>query len=298
MITINKPRFRKIFKLIFSAYKNKTGIFSTLTAENSGPQKIYIPKDLTPGDEKHIYWLALVAMSDRRTNSKFLYKNFAQMFTENPHLFTVGFSLSIDEMTQLFRQYQIAVPVGDIDIFIQRKDHLDRFFNGEPKKIYEGVSNIEELLKRFKKIAKEHDVKILFPGAKGKIFSLLAMFLSELTDFDFADIIPIDVWVQSIVSSSGILKGKGQITVSKLEKELRPLMSKLHKEYRGDDGSGNATWLLGRYGCNRCVSSNMKDMCPIYHQCKGPFARHRHEVSRKHQGVITVPSAFKGKFKK
>ncbi len=298
MITINKLRFRKIFRLIFRAYKEKTGIFSSLNAENSGPQKLYIPLGLKPGDEKHIYWLALVAMSDRRTNSRVLYRNFALMFSENPHLFTVGFSPSIDEMTKLFRQYQTALPLGEIGFFIKRKDHLDRFFNGDPRKIYEGVSNIDELIHKLKKIARKHAVKNLFPGAKVKIFSLLAMFLSELSDFDFADIVPIDVWVQAIVSSTSILKGKGQIKVSSLEKELRPLMSRLHKEFRKDISSVNATWILGRYGCNRCVGSNMSNICPIYTQCKGPFTRHRHEVSGKHLGVITVPSAFKAKFKK
>lgn len=296
MITINQRRFRKIFRLIFTSHRNKTGIFSTLTAENSGPQKLYIPEDLTPGDEKHVYWLALVAMSDRRTNSRVLYRNFALMFSENPYLFTVGLSPSIDEMTRLFRQYQIALPVGEIFFFIQRKEHLDQFFNGDPRSIYEGVSNIDELIHKLRKIGRIHGIKILFPGAKGKIFSLLAMFLSELSDFDFADIVPIDVWVQAIVSSTGILKGKGQITVSSLEKELRPLMSKLHREFREDTGSVNATWILGRYGCNRCVGSDVSNTCPVYNLCKGPFTRHRHKFSGKHLGVITVPSAFKPKF--
>lgn len=296
MITINKSRFRKIFKLIFTAYKNKTGIFSTLTAENSGPQKLYIPDNVTPGDDRHIYWLALVAMSDRRTNSKFLYMNFALMFSENPQLFIVGYSPSVDEMTQLFRQYQIALPVGEISFFIQRKNHLDHIFNGNPKNIYKGVSNIDELIYELRRISKIHGIKNLFPGAKGKIFSLLAMFLSELSEFDFADIIPIDVWVQAIVSSTGILKGKGVVKVSDLEEKLRPLMSKIHKEFRTDIGSVNATWILGRYQCNRCVGSNTSTTCPIYKYCKGPFSRHRHEVSLKHLGVIAVPSAFKPKF--
>jgi len=154
------------------------------------------------------------------------------------------------------------------------------------------------LIIKLKKIAKDNGVENLFPGAKRKIFSLLAMFLSELSELDFIDIIPIDVWVQAIVSSTGILKGNGCINVSTLEKELRPLMSKLYKEFRGNTGSVNATWILGRYQCNRCVGSDVSNTCPIYNHCKGPFTRHRHAVSSKHLGVISVPSAFKGKFVK
>lgn len=221
-----------------------------------------------------------------------LYRNFARMFNRNKKLFIQGYYPSHRKMERLFRTYKIAVPVGDIALFLEKKRHLDELFNGDPFAIYNGVSNIDDLLIKARRIAKSRGIDLPFPGAKEKIFTLLAMFLSELTDLQFDDLIPIDVWVQSIAAATGVLKGEGIIKFRVLERLLRPNMRKLFSEFKDVPGAANATWILGKSMCTHCAGRDMKDVCLIYDMCKGPFRRHRTPESDKHSGYIEVPSDF------
>lgn len=274
MITINEERFEEVFGTIFKAYRDRKGVFARHTAENFGPQQIHKPKKVLLGDANHLYWLALVGLSDRRTNSSVLYPRFAEMFDKNPSLFIRGRKPSLLRMTKLFRKYKIGLPVGDIVLFIKRKDHLDRFFNGNPLNIYEGVTTADELIRKLKHIAKENGIKILFPGAKEKMFSLLAMFLSEVTELEFADIVPIDVWVQAICTSTGVLVGDGRINNKALERKIRPLMTKLFQRFKNIPKASNATWILGKRSCSRtCIRQDLSATCPVYQMCQGPFTR-------------------------
>ncbi len=298
MIEIDKALFLKIFGLIFEAYQDNAGVFAQHPADVVGPQNIFRPKKVEKGSKDHLYWLALVAFSDRRTNSTQLYKNFAKMFDHNPSLFKRGRYPSLRRMTRLFRAYKIALPVKEIAFFLERKRHLDELFEGDPLKIYEGSENIVSLMKNFKLVAKRGGVKNLFPGAKEKIFCLLAMFLREFVDLAFADVIPVDVWVQSICASTEILTGEGHIKFTALEQRLRPLITEVFLSHRTTEGAANATWILGKFCCTNCSRIDTSSTCPVYDLCKGPFERMRHPVSDKHFGAIKLPLKHKPKYLK
>ena len=120
MVTIDKKRFREIFRKVFRSYGEGVGIFAKLRSENFGPQNIQRPKGVGLGSHDHIYWLSLVALSDKRTNSSVLYRCFARMFTKNPTLFRRGFYPSLMRMTKLFRRYTIALPVKEIGFFLAK----------------------------------------------------------------------------------------------------------------------------------------------------------------------------------
>jgi hypothetical protein len=295
MTNINKALFLQVFKLIFEAHKQGSNIFSEHTARTVGPQNIFRPANVGEGSVDHLYWLALVAFSDRRTNSTELYKNFAKMFKRNPTLFRRGCYPSVRRMTKLFRSYKIALPVMEIKFFIERKRHLDEYFDGNPLKIYEGCEDVSSLMEKLNQIAKENNIKNLFPGAKEKIFCLLAMFLREHADLKFADVVPVDVWVQSISASTGVIEGQGQIKFDALGHQLRPLIREAFSDYQNVDGSANATWILGKFGCTNCSRLDMTNKCPIYNLCKGPFERMRHPVSGKHLVAIQLPPKHKPK---
>jgi len=296
MIKVKRMVFLKVFGLIFEAYQKGEGIFAQRTAKVVGPQNIFRPKEIIEGSNDHLYWLALVAFSDRRTNSTMLYKNFARMFDRNPTLFRRGIYPSLLRMTKLFRRYRIAVPVSEIALFIKRKRHLDELFNGDPLKIYEGVGDVANLMKNLRTVAKRNGIKNIFPGAKEKIFCLLAMFLREYVDLEFADVVPVDVWVQSICTSTEVLEGVGHIKFETLGHRLRPLMTEVFLSHRDVDGAANATWILGKFGCTHCNQTDMSKLCPVYHLCKGPFERMRHPVSGKHFGAIELPPKHRPKY--
>jgi len=296
MIEVKKTVFLRVFHLIFEAYLNSAGIFAQHTAKSVGPQNIFRPRVVAPGSKDHIYWLALVAFSDRRTNSTVLYRNFAKMFNRNPTLFRRGVYPSLRRMTQLFRAYRIALPIKEISFFIERKRHLDEIFEGDPLKIYEDTVDVVSLMKKLKNVAKKNGIKNLFPGSKEKIFCLLAMFLREFVDLRFADVVPIDVWVQAISASTEVLTGEGFITSSPLERILRPSMTEIFEAYRSVEGAANATWILGKFGCTHCGRIDMSGSCPVYNLCKGPFERMRHPASGKHFGAIQLPPKYKPKY--
>ena len=119
MISVNNALFFEIFGKIFDAFRQNFGIFARHTAIESGPQYKFKPKKVEVASRDHIYWLTLVALTDRRTNSTFLYKNFAKMFDRNPTLMGRGVYPSLRRMTKLFRAYRIAVPVSEIRFFIE-----------------------------------------------------------------------------------------------------------------------------------------------------------------------------------
>ncbi len=295
MIKIKRALFHEVFTRIFEAYRQKWGIFYSYTAVVAGPQHRFRPKQVNVGSREHIYWLALVALSDKRTNSSVLYRNFARMFERHPELFHIGEYPTVEEMGDLFRRYQIALPRMEIGFFVERKRHLDKFFGGDPFLIYEGVGNIADLMERLRELGKRHGVKNMFPGAKGKIFSLLWMFLREFRQLEFSEVVPVDVWVQSIAVSTRGFHGIGTITSQRSEKSLRPLLNHAFANYREVEGAANATWILGRYGCRLCGGQDMRELCPIYDLCKGPFERPRHPVTGKHLGVVRLPVKYKSK---
>ena len=292
MIGIDKTLFRRIFRRIFKAYVDHSGVFKELRAENFGPQNLYMPKGVETGNRDHLYWLTLVALSDKRTNSAMLYYCFAKMFSRNKNLFKRGEYPTLSRMTELFRAYKIALPVMEIAFFIERKRHLDELFGGDPLNIFVGTHDIDELMVKFDAIARQNGIANLFPGAKKKIFSLLAMFLSEFTELQFADVVPIDVWVQSIANSTSVLTGEGQIDINTLEQMLRPLMTSVFSEFKHLKGTSNATWIHGRALCTNCGRVNTSSLCSVYEECKGPFKRMRHPVSGKLYGRIQVPADF------
>lgn len=295
MVKIDKKRFREIFREVFLAYTNKQGLFAKLRAENFGPQNIHRPNAVDIGSKDHLYWLSLVALSDKRTNSSVLYRCFARMFTDHPNLFVRRRYPSHPEMTKLFRAYTIALPVKEIAFFLERKKHLDEVFDGDPIMIFNDASDIDGLMKKLKVMGTERGIPKLFPGAAEKIFSLLAMFLSEFTELRFADVVPIDTWVQAVAISTRVVRGKGRIKDRAMESMLRPLMTELYAEFRHALGTSNATWILGKVACTRCASENMEGACPVYDKCKGPFWRLRHPVSDKHYGQFKIPPDYRCK---
>ena len=294
-MNINIKRFNLVFGRIFAAYEQRSGIYATHDADTFGPQRLDRPKGTEIGDSKHLYWLTLAGLSDRRTDSSSLYPRMATMFDQHPELFIQGQYPTFVELETLYRTYKIGVPVNDIGLFIKRKRHLDEFFAGDPLRIYDECTTATEVVVKMRALARKHNLPHVFPGAKEKMFSLLAMFLSEITDLRFSDLVPIDTWVQSVVASTGVLRGTESIKVSALEKMLRPPMTRLFSTFRDVPGAANATWIHGRKLCDRCGSTDMSKLCPVYDLCKGPFARMRHAETDRHIGRIAAQPKFRQK---
>ncbi len=297
MITVDKRRFGVIFRRIFEAYLTRSHGFALYNAENSAPQVINKPRSVNLGDPRHLYWFTLVGMSDTRTTSATLYPRFAEMFDRNQSLFRVGYIPTEKRMSELFRKYKIALPEKQIKFFIERKKHLDLIFGGDPMAIYSGVKTIDELMLKLEATKKIHGIKNIFPGAKRKVFTLLAMFLSEFADFNFEEVVPVDVWVQSISNSTNALSGKGVIDINHLEQLIRPILVQVFNRFRHHEGAASATWILGNKFCSNCHRTDVSAHCPVFTLCEGPSLRMKHPESEKHYGRVERPFNPRGKFK-
>lgn len=297
MIEVDVKRFETVFRRIFEAYVEKSHGFALYHAENSAPQIINKPKGVSFGGWGHLYWFTLVGMSDTRTTSATLYPRFAKMFDRYPIFFQIGYLPTEKRLAKLFKQYQIALPKKQIKFFIERKKHLDLIFGGNPLAIYEGVKTIDELMEKFERIKKIHGISNLFPGAKRKVFTLIALFLSEFTDLEFEDVIPVDVWVQSIANSTNSLSGEGVLDVNKLEQKIRPILTRVFRQFRNHPGASSATWIQGNKYCSNCHRTDMSALCAIDDLCHGPFLRMRHPETGKPYGRLERPFTLRGKFR-
>lgn len=296
MITFDERRFAHVFRKVFRAFEAQTHLFAVLSYKTVGPQHLNCPKKITVGSREFMYWLTLTAWCDKRTNSADLYAKMALLFSNHRQFFDVGYLPKEGYLANLFRRYGLGLMQSVPREFIERKRHLDSFFDGDPREIYRGTKTIEELMKKLQDLGRNSGVGNIFPGAKEKIFTLLAMFLSELSELDFGEVVPIDVWVQSISTSTGVLKGRGQIDHNEVERTLRPLMASLfNNKFRHVQGAANATYMLGVELCKTCRVRDHRATCPIYSDCNGPFKRTRHPESGKHYGRITIPPDYIGK---
>jgi hypothetical protein len=153
-------------------------------------------------------------------------------------------------------------------------------------------------MKKLEVVRIRHGIKNIFPGAKSKVFTLLAMFLSEFVSLDFQEIVPVDVWVQSISNSTHALKGTGTIAIVPLEELLRPHVVEVFNQFRNHRGTANATWILGNKFCSNCHRTDTSKNCPVFKLCDGPSLRMRNKISGKHYGRVERPFTPRGKFKK
>lgn len=289
-ITLDTKRLEIVFGTIFKAYGEQTHLFAfpENRAEQHAPQLINRPKHVSVGDERHLYWLALTAMSDSMTHSGLLYKNSARMFSRNPSLYEVGRIPTLRRTRELFKRYGIALPHKQAVFFRERKRHLDLLFAGNPLNIYRDVSTIEQLLPQLRALGRSTGVSNVFPGAKGKILTLLAMYLSEAAGLQFKDLVAADLWVQRLANTTDALVGDGVIMNERLERMLRPEISRIYHQSVPVSGLANATWLLGNRLCSKCHKEDVRALCPIYDLCNGP-SRSMRDKNNRQTGKVQRP---------
>lgn len=291
-VVVCPKRAKIVLEKIYQDAIHREGFFRYVHADAYAPQRTCIPAGVERGDERHRVWLFFGAMTDRRGQSNRIYDGHERLWKKYPELYTYDVTaIPIDRVIQLVASERLGLHNNVIRNWVDNAKTLFYILGGEPLNIYKGrsVNDIEYPINR------KNDYMHL-PGFGPKILSLLSMFYAELDLMELPlDAFPVDVHVQRIAISTGILDSRDRyISNETAEMILRFLICRIAID---NDWSrielSNALWLLGNQGCHDCYRcKTMSYFCPVYNECRGaissgPYYKGKwdlHEMMRKSLG--------------
>lgn len=142
-------------------------------------------------------------------------------------------------------------------------------FMDDPLNFYSGGS-IDSVL-TFKRMFKKENGYEPLPGYGAKISSLFALFLEETGLVKIDDALPVDLHIQRIFISTGIITLQEPVANEVLENEIRLFLCDLcaRKGWNRID-LAHALWFLGNKGCTACYRHSDRELsCVLYKSCEG-----------------------------
>ena len=272
---LSAVKAKEVMKLLLSSYIEKQMIFSNKRVEV--PQ-ILIPEGMTPRSLEHKQWLFYVTLLLTRSDSRKWFEAAKKMYQNGEtQIFDplwVARHSSKDEIAQIlsprkdnqltsgimhpnqaaYKWYWSSVWLTDYCL-----EQGELFV--DPVYIFQVHKDVDDI------------VKSQIKGLGAKVTSLLAHFYHELGFINhFPNAFPVDVHVMRISYTTGIIKVKGRIQASSLERALRPFYYRLIKKWQVNVlNFSNAIWLLGSFGCRNCPTKQGDPIggCPLRKICKG-----------------------------
>jgi endonuclease III len=271
-VIINTDIAVDVLSGLYFSYKDKSHLSAYVNPENSAPQVVNFPINLPRDPQSLMYrkWLAVATVTDRRTVSEGVYRGHARLYETYPDWYTPeGFAAADKKFIQdMYAKNGVGMAGQSVQYVGVVLKSIRDYFMDDPLNIFR-YKEVGLVLKEIKRMKKGLGFNPL-PGFGPKILSLYAMYLEQLGLVCVVDAIPVDVWVQSIMISTGAITISPGERNSTLEKALRPFIVNLclQKGWSRVDMS-HAIWFNGNQNCNVCKSQNLSDLCPIYSQCRG-----------------------------
>lgn len=286
-VFVDLIRSFEVLDQIVPAYLERKALFQWKHRDGA-PQNIFRPKNLPVGGVRHARWLFFAAMTDRREESKMVYQGHARVWEKYAGLLYDNqvWKLSATDIEKILRENGgFGMAKTSSQVWIENSATLFKQFDGDPRRLFEGrtVDDIMELKKK---------KKWNIPGFGPKIVSLLAMFYVEAGMIEQSfDAFPVDVHVQRISLSTGIVKIKKDTGNVNMELALRPLLTSIcHERGWNIVDASHALWLLGNSLCSNCSrTSASKLYCPAYDLCGGPFESKRYFTEGKWDPYLQSP---------
>lgn len=271
-VIVDPARGRKVLVPIVTAYLKRQKLYRYIHWEDA-PQNVYLPENIKRGSVEHARWLFFAAMSDRREQSKMVYQGHRGLWEKHADLLynnPLSEEMTDEQVGKLIKPHGFGMWSVTAKHWVANSHLLFNRFLGDPRFIYEGRT-INDIV-REKKYWK-------LSGFGPKILSLLAMFYAESEMIELPeDAFPIDVHVQRIALSTGIIQIKKTTTNVYLEAELRPLLREICREKKWSMVDvAHALWFLGNQMCTECSTCSLATaFCPAYGLCGGPFESKRY----------------------
>lgn len=288
-------RAERVFLEAHEAYMNKRLLYGRVNARfGSAPQNMHIPEGVAKGSFEHTLFLFFTTIITYASDSDMGFRQSVFLFENFRHLFTEGLTaMSIAEVGDCLRQAGFVRPQQGALYWHGSGTALFCEYQGEPLRFLD-VRSVEEFLLKKETLRKRLRREAL-PGIGPKIFSLMSLFFEELGLIsEMSGAFPVDLHVQRICISLGIIEGGGTVYAASLAEYLRPRIYDVCQrlEMKPIDLS-HALWFLGNRVCTRCsLVEGIEHICPIVHFCGGAISSLIY--SRKGKWNLDVPRLEKG----
>jgi endonuclease III len=268
-VAVYPKRAASILEKIYTDATCNQGFFAHINREMNAPQNTIFPEGVRKGDPLHMLWLFFAVMTDRRGQSFRVYEGHVRLWEKYRWLYTSEVAQAdAKDVVDIVRREGLGLHSNIIENWVRVAKTLFDVLDGNPLNIYESGS-INSIVYPMK-----GDRRLDLPGFGPKILSLLSMFYKEMKYMKIMplDAFPVDVHVQRIAISTGILESSdGMIPNNYAEAILRFLICSLanRKDWSRVELS-NALWLIGNRGCSGCYRrAIMSHFCPVYDECNG-----------------------------
>lgn len=267
-LTFDAERARSILGRMYAAYQLRQGLYEVRHAnKGDAPQDRFIPKGVERGSRDHAIFLYFATGTDRRQVSNTLYRAHMHLWERRPRMYQSDVLLFKDGV---IKRNIFSCPIGMKDEIAKNwkpcARTLYREFEGDPTALYASGS-IDQILK-YKQSAKQDPL----PGFGPKIFSLLAIFYEDLGLLSgIQGAFPVDVHIQRICISTGIVSGNGTLYREGVAEFIRPRLYELCMEEGWNRSDlAHAMWFNGSELCNGCATSRVvASLCTVYELCDG-----------------------------
>ncbi len=272
-LTLDEERAYQVLELVYNAYLEGRMLYGHTDKNVHAPQWRHIPGGMEQGGGEHQRYLFFLTATDRMGISSEIHRGHRELWTKHPWLYTSDvIGTHLERMVELVREYRIGLPEKTAQNWLTIAETLFGTFGGEPSVMYAEAS-IDAIL-MMKRASRTRDVWRL-PGFGPKILSLLSLFYAELGVIAMPlDAFPVDVHVQRLAISTGIISGEGVFFDETIERMLRPLLCRIVRE-RGWSAIdlSHAIWFLGNRLCTQCPRTKSAPLlCPVYDTCGGAIS--------------------------
>ncbi len=281
-IAFRKDRARELLGRLYRDFTRGGGAKEDIA--HRAPQWVHRPPALEFASPEHRRWLFFAASTDVREDSHSVYATHRALWED--HRSPLPFRGAARSTRELYEESvltweredyisalaksRIGNPRRNIDWWGRRARTLWGEWGGDPYGMFSSGS-IDGFL-AWKDAARSD----LLPGVGPKIASLISIFLEETGLPGVPDAFPVDVHVQSIALSLGLLEfaREGPVLNDALERTLRKGIAELSREEGWSRVHlSHALWFRGHHGCRGC--SRRREMplhCPVYSDCRGRYA--------------------------
>lgn len=270
-LTFSPDRALEVLSQPYTAYKLRQGLYAVRHDGNGDAvQDKFVPRSVVRGSREHTVFLYFATGTDRRSLSSQVYRNHMELWSRSPELYRRGV-LNLHHTT--IKRKLAEVHFNMVETIGRNwrpcAETLFEEFGGDPVSLYKDQS-IDALLEYKKR--NRRDGRDPLPGFGPKILSLLAIYYEKLGVVPpIEGAFPVDVHIQRICISTGIVSGKGVIDSASVGEYLRPRLYELCVREGWDRSDlAHALWFNGNELCNGCSTSrNSVSLCAVYNDCSG-----------------------------
>lgn len=268
-ISFDANRGEELMVTLLDAYRKTHGVH-WYRPETHAPQHLNRPKGMNRGGLEWRRWISVAGGTDRRTVSSHHYAAHVDLYAKYPEMYAPQAAmLSPEIIEQRLREHGLSMPRQTSLFWPVFADTLQRLFQDDPLNIFRDGS-IESIIK-FKYHFKKENGYDPLPGYGPKIASLVAIFFEECGLIKIDDALPVDLHLQRIFISTGIVTLNEIATNEHLENPIRLFLCELcYKRGWNRVELSHALWFLGNKACSRCQHhAEMSLACSLYSECNG-----------------------------